>query len=569
MRVNPSVLRKLLENSFSVEELEILCHDYKPFQQATKTIDFGASPMIVVQKLIKYAEHRGLVPTLIACIEKERPEKYKEYERDLFGPNGGPARRERIEDEEPTSLWDQVTKQVPPLVKTVIVLVTGLVSLATIFRDNPYLVATISGALIFLTGWLVSFIAYRGNGGGWALAGMILIPLTAGAILFSPPGRNFVAVAISGTPTPTPTPTVTLTPTPTVTLTPTPTDTLTPTPTVTPPHEPNDTFAEAFGPLESDQVLQSYIDTEGDWDYYWFEAGADGIKISLTDIPSDANYDVFLFDVSQHELGSSIGLGDSEQLDLVTLEGGKYYVIVGPHSDSDFNSSKPYSLKATFPPNEPNDSFDQAYGPLESDQVLQSYIDTEGDWDYYYFEAGEGRIEVSLTDIPSDADYDLLLFDVSRDELGRTTGLGDSEQLDVETSKAGKHYVVVMAFSGFSSDQPYSLKAIFPPPPRTFKVVYTDCIPPGLAGGCVKGQVFDNNGDVIPGAEVWITINGNLYNVPGETNQQGWYEWALNVGQRVRFLELVVDGKSVPFSPLAFELVTKAQCFYRVDFFEE
>jgi hypothetical protein len=115
--------------------------------------------------------------------------------------------------------------------------------------------------------------------------------------------------------------------------------------------------------------------------------------------------------------------------------------------------------------------------------------------------------------------------------------------------------------------------AVTPTPQgRTFKLVYLDCIPHGLSLGSVKGQVFDKDGKVIPGAKVRITINGYEWESdanPATTNGAGWYEWILEVGQDVQFVELVVDGRSVPFTPDDFEAEARASCFQRVDFIEQ
>jgi hypothetical protein len=107
---------------------------------------------------------------------------------------------------------------------------------------------------------------------------------------------------------------------------------------------------------------------------------------------------------------------------------------------------------------------------------------------------------------------------------------------------------------------------------RAFKLVYRDCIPHGFSLGSVKGQVFDRSGQVLPGARVRITINGYEWQSaanPAVTNVDGWYEWTLEVGQKVQFVEFIVDGKSVPFSPTGFEVTATSSCFQRVDFVEQ
>jgi hypothetical protein len=90
--------------------------------------------------------------------------------------------------------------------------------------------------------------------------------------------------------------------------------------------------------------------------------------------------------------------------------------------------------------------------------------------------------------------------------------------------------------------------------------------------GSVKGQVFDKKGNVIQGAQVRITIDGYDWKSdanPATTNPDGWYEWILAVGQKIKFVELTVDGKPVPFSPQELEVTTTGGCFQRVDFVEQ
>ncbi len=68
-----------------------------------------------------------------------------------------------------------------------------------------------------------------------------------------------------------------------------------------------------------------------------------------------------------------------------------------------------------------------------------------------------------------------------------------------------------------------------------------------------------------------ITINGYEWNSdanPARTNQDGWYEWILEPGQKVQFVELLIGDQSVAFSPVGFEVEARGGCFQRVDFVE-
>ena len=43
------------------------------------------------------------------------------------------------------------------------------------------------------------------------------------------------------------------------------------------PFEPNDSFAQAYGPLDSGAIYEAYVWTQADYDYYYVDVTADGI----------------------------------------------------------------------------------------------------------------------------------------------------------------------------------------------------------------------------------------------------------------------------------------------------
>ncbi|HID85869.1 MAG TPA: hypothetical protein EYP55_00625 [Anaerolineae bacterium] len=150
-------------------------------------------------------------------------------------------------------------------------------------------------------------------------------------------------------PAPTPTPTAT------GTATPTPTNTLTPTATPTPgkdTYEPNDSFASAWGSLSTGMVYRSYIWQAGDDDYYWFQVTTlvYPIIVRLSHIPADADYDLFLYDPDQDEVGRSEGTGSEEEIEHVPTVTGKYYILIDgtQQTGETFNPSQPYELIVFF-----------------------------------------------------------------------------------------------------------------------------------------------------------------------------------------------------------------------------
>ena len=110
------------------------------------------------------------------------------------------------------------------------------------------------------------------------------------------------------------------------------------------------------------------------------------------------------------------------------------------------------------------------------------------------------------------------------------------------------------------------------PPPGGFEIEYRGCIGGTSKNiGVVKGQVFDRQGRVIVGARVGIWLDGRWWDSPANparTNEAGWYEWNLTVGQRVEFVSLNVGGQEVSFTPEGFEVEATGGCYQHVNFRE-
>jgi serine protease Do len=111
---------------------------------------------------------------------------------------------------------------------------------------------------------------------------------------------------------------------------------------------------------------------------------------------------------------------------------------------------------------EPNETFDEAYGPLESGRVYQAYIGSEEDVDLYYIEVETtDPIIIDLTNINLRSDYDLYLGDEDEELVDYSWGTTDSEHIEYEPRRTGTYYIQVDTYSGYSTEEPYSLVAVF------------------------------------------------------------------------------------------------------------
>jgi len=119
-----------------------------------------------------------------------------------------------------------------------------------------------------------------------------------------------------------------------------------------------------------------------------------------------------------------------------------------------------------------------------------------------------------------------------------------------------------------STDTP-TVVATATPVGLSFAVEYLGCQPHDLFWGSVKGQIFDRQGGVIPGAKVKIWIDGHYWDDaanPAPANQDGWYEWVLALDQVIRLATLYIDNQEVAIYPDNLEVPSVSWCFHHVNF---
>ncbi len=118
-------------------------------------------------------------------------------------------------------------------------------------------------------------------------------------------------------------------------------------------YEPNDTPADAWGPLRSGTTYQAYIwDATDRDDYYYFMPTASGdVGITLSKIPNNVDYDLYIYyhDGAAYRLEKYSNLTGSptEEVEFQGVAGRKYFVRVYPYSG--FDPTRSYSLVATYP----------------------------------------------------------------------------------------------------------------------------------------------------------------------------------------------------------------------------
>ncbi len=106
------------------------------------------------------------------------------------------------------------------------------------------------------------------------------------------------------------------------------------------PYEPNDT-PPGYGPLTSGQTIQAYIwdPTDRD-DYYWFQPSSNATaSISLTNIPSNCDFDlyVYIYSAGGYQLvaGSNKTGNVDESVSFSVTAGTRYYIRVYPYEGAE------------------------------------------------------------------------------------------------------------------------------------------------------------------------------------------------------------------------------------------
>ena len=115
------------------------------------------------------------------------------------------------------------------------------------------------------------------------------------------------------------------------------------------PYEPNNSFAQAWGPLASGQTYHAYFPTEADEnDYYYFDLPvARSVEIWLTDILPGNDHALYLYDAAQALVDFSDEYDNAdEHIFLASVPAGRYYVRVERFQGT--TRTQPYVLRATF-----------------------------------------------------------------------------------------------------------------------------------------------------------------------------------------------------------------------------
>lgn len=150
---------------------------------------------------------------------------------------------------------------------------------------------------------------------------------------------------------------------------------------------------------------------------------------------------------------------------------------------------------------EPNDDVLTAHGPLQPGETYTAYLH-DGDLDFYFIQAENlAPIEINLTG-PADVDYDLALFDSDFFLVESSESETSQEYIGYVPSSLGTYYIVVVAYAGYSLEEPYILLPVF-------NGEAASPVIPQLQLATVQGRLVDSStGLGMEGAEMLLLIPG-------------------------------------------------------------
>ncbi|NWO14191.1 carboxypeptidase-like regulatory domain-containing protein [Virgibacillus sp.] len=292
-------------------------------------------------------------------------------------------------------------------------------------------------------------------------------------------------------------------------------------------------------------VYKDYITEEGQQKWYRFENSMAGkLTVVMQTVQSTSiDYDLHLFKLNEETMTleevvtSSYGSGKNEQLSKLT-EGGIYYIAVNSVSGADPNS--PFALLVQHSPsydqNEPDDNIYQASAYLNNIYLSQT-IDNGYDMDWIIFQVDEEKTFTVNLNNPSSANYQLDIFDP---ELNALAGLGDNTNYSI-VFPAGTYLLRVQSTSlEHDADQKYTLDIREKAKEGTSVVISNIGTDDNVEGYIdygygykyriknfinVKGQLFDENGIIVPNANVEARIvavrNDKVYMESSTTDRNG------------------------------------------------
>ncbi|WP_426983561.1 lipase/acyltransferase domain-containing protein [Brevibacillus borstelensis] len=272
--------------------------------------------------------------------------------------------------------------------------------------------------------------------------------------------------------------------------------------------ERNDTFAKADW-MFAGKNAHGRISTGDDIDTWKIKPAKDGtLTFSLTQVPSNANYHLFVFDDEKREIGRSTKPGQADQkVEEIAVEKNRLYYVQIMGNNGTFDRSSYYLLRGDFytgeegKPDEyePNNTIKDAH-PLDNGEIIANLHD-RSDVDYYKLTLDlASTIEAKLWDIPEGMDLDLYLFDSNNKQIAFSDRPKNKDEEILFNADPGTYYLKVAASrtSGFKNHS-YHLKVTS----NTIPVILI----PGIGGSRLEAKEKRLT------LEAWLSLDNIVFGI--------------------------------------------------------
>lgn len=183
-------------------------------------------------------------------------------------------------------------------------------------------------------------------------------------------------------------------------------------------YEPNNSTAEAYGPLASGTVYKSYIASSSDVDYYYFTVSTSGTAtVNLANFPGD--YDFFVYNSSGTEVARGYTTNDPENASF-SVSSGTYYVKVQGYNGA-YSTTDDYELTVTYPTGSGGATAQWFYETKTYDTPhnYPNYYDSY----HEYSKPGAQKVAVHFSQFETEANYDFVyIYDKNGNQIAKYHG---------------------------------------------------------------------------------------------------------------------------------------------------
>ncbi|MFT3908712.1 MAG: fibronectin type III domain-containing protein [Ferruginibacter sp.] len=294
--------------------------------------------------------------------------------------------------------------------------------------------------------------------------------------------------------------------------------------------EPNETLA-AGAAISSGVANSAAISTSTDIDYYKITVSATSNIVYTLAGPSGVDYDLFIYNSSGTQLGSSETSTANESVSLSSQAAGTYYIKVFGYNGA--NSATCYTITATATTvTGCQSSYDVSTNGTISGAAtipfntnITGLISPSADVDNYKFVITTGgTITLTLTTLPGD--YDLKLLNSAGTQVGISQNGSTTSESISYTAAAGTYYAQVYGYNGANSSTTcYTLKvqlgtaskhtdiAVTPVTDKNVVSVYPNPVT-NIMNMSLDGEVSANSSFVVLDAKGVVVMKQNIVRNP-------------------------------------------------------